>query len=144
MQTVEQISVFLENRSGRLAEVTRVLAEQAINIRALSLADTSDFGILRLIVSDFTRAQAVLQQSGFTTGRTEVIAVAVADNPGGLYTILDMFTDRDINVEYMYAFTQQTSQEAVLVFRFDRTQAAFEVFEEHGVRTVSGQELDHI
>lgn len=104
---VEQISIFLENKSGRLADVAGVLAESGINIRALSLADTTDFGILRLIVNDTEKAKQVLKSNGFTVGKTEVIAVEVADRPGGLAEILTIVKDEGINVEYMYAFVQK-------------------------------------
>ena len=96
---VDQISIFLENRAGRLAEVARVLGDANVNIRALSLADTSDFGILRLIVSDFEKAKTVLKENGFTVGRTTVVAVKVKDQPGGLFNILNMLTSENVNVE---------------------------------------------
>ncbi len=138
---VEQISIFLENRAGRLADVTRVLSESGVNIRALSLADTSDFGILRLIVTDHEKAKAALKEKGFTVGRTNVVAVEVDDQPGGLHKILDLLTSNSINVEYMYAFVQQSGKNAVLIFRFDRTDQAIEVLQEHGVRIIPGSEL---
>ena len=141
---VEQISVFLENRAGRLSEVTRVLAQAGINIRALSLADTSDFGILRLIVSDNETAKQVLKEQGFTVGRTTVVPVEVQDQPGGLSTILDMLSSEGINVEYMYAFVQQSGKNAVLIFRFDRTDQAIEVLQGKGVKVLAGEELYHI
>ena len=118
MMKVEQISVFLENRAGRLAEVTRTLAENNVNIRALSLADTSDFGILRLIVTDNEKAKEALKAKGFTVGRTNVVAAEVGDNPGGLHNILEMLAVGNVNVEYMYAFVTQSGHNAVLVFRY--------------------------
>jgi hypothetical protein len=138
---VEQISIFLENRAGRLSEVTRTLAEAGINIRALSLADTSDFGILRLIVSDNEKAKQALKQQGFTVGRTTVVPVEVQDEPGGLHTILDILSSQGINVEYMYAFVQQSGKNAVLIFRFDRTDQAIEVLLENKVKVLKGEEL---
>ena len=141
---VEQISVFLENRAGRLSEVTRVLAQAGINIRALSLADTSDFGILRLIVSDNEKAKEVLKEQGFTVGRTTVVPVEVQDQPGGLSAILDILSSQGINVEYMYAFVQQSGKNAVLIFRFDRTDQAIEVLQEKGVQVLTGEDLYHI
>ncbi len=90
---VEQISIFIENKSGRLAEVARVLGEKGVNIRALSLADTSDFGILRLLVDNTDAAQAILKDNGFTVNKTEVVAVEVPDDPGGLYNILQVLDD---------------------------------------------------
>ncbi|NCD25912.1 MAG: ACT domain-containing protein [Deltaproteobacteria bacterium] len=138
---VEQISVFLENRAGRLAEVTKTLAENNINIRALSLADTSDFGILRLIVTDNEKAKEALKAKGFTVGRTSVVAAEIGDHPGGLHTILDMLTSGGVNVEYMYAFVTQSGHNAILIFRFDRTDQAIEVLQKNNVRILSGQEL---
>jgi len=138
---VEQISIFLENRAGRLSEVTRVLAEADINIRALSLADTSDFGILRLIVSDYEKAKKVLKEAGFTVGRTTVVAVEVTDKPGGLHAILKLLSGRGINVEYMYAFVQQSGKNAVLIFRFDKIDQAIEVLTENNMKVIPGEEL---
>jgi hypothetical protein len=138
---VEQISIFLENKAGRLAEVTRVLGEGGINIRALSLADTSDFGILRLIVNNHEKAKQVLKEHGFTVGRTEVVAVEVEDRPGGLNRILQILSQADINVEYMYAFVQQSGQNAVLIFRFDDSDAAIAVLSREGVNVIDGTRL---
>jgi hypothetical protein len=138
---VEQLSVFLENREGRLTDVTKTLAEAGINIRALSLADTSDFGILRLIVSDYEKAKKALKDDGFTVGRTNVIAVEVEDKPGGLHKILSLLSENGVNVEYMYAFVQQSGKNAVLIFRFDRTDEAIKILQENGVRIVPGKEL---
>ena len=116
---VQQISIFLENKSGRLSEVTRILGNNDINIRALSLADTTDFGILRLIVNDADKANRVLKENGFTVGKTDVIAVEVNDKPGGLATILEILNRENINVEYMYAFVERSRDNAVIIFRFD-------------------------
>ena len=138
---VEQISVFLENRAGRLAEVTKTLAENQINIRALSLADTSDFGILRLIVTDNEKAKEALKAKGFTVGRTNVVAAEVGDKPGGLHSILEMLNAGGVNVEYMYAFVTQSGRNAILIFRFDRTDQAIEVLQKNSVRILSGDEL---
>jgi hypothetical protein len=138
---VEQISVFLENKAGRLAEVTKVLGEGGINIRALSLADTTDFGILRLIVDQYEKARDVLKQHGFTVGKTEVVAIEVPDRPGGLAWVLQILSDSDVNVEYMYAFVQHSGKNAVIIFRFDNLERAIELLEQQGVRIYSGQEV---
>ncbi|MBW1981609.1 MAG: ACT domain-containing protein [Deltaproteobacteria bacterium] len=138
---VEQISIFLENKAGRLAEVTRILGQGNINIRALSLADTSDFGILRLIVNDHEKAKEILKEHGFTVGRTEVVAVEVEDKPGGLNKILQILFEAHINVEYMYAFVQQSGQNAVLIFRFDDIDAAVDVLRRNGVTVIEGKKL---
>ncbi len=138
---VEQISIFLENKAGRLAEVTGILGDAGINIRALSLADTSDFGILRLIVHDNEKAKRVLKEHGFTVGRTEVVAAEVEDRPGGLNRILQILFEAGINVEYMYAFVQQSGQNAVLIFRFDDIDNAVDVLIRNGVTVIEGRKL---
>lgn len=138
---VEQLSIFLENRSGRLAEVTNVLARASINIRALSLADTADFGILRLIVNDTERARQALRESGFTVEKTPVVAIEVPDRPGGLAGILAVIKEKGINVEYMYAFVEKSGQNAIVVFRFDDPDRSVDVLRKAGVRILSGEEL---
>ena len=137
----EQISIFLENKAGRLSEVTRIFEEGRINIRALSLADTSDFGILRLIVNDNAKAKRLLKENGFTVRSTEVVAVEVPDKPGGLHQILTALAKAGVNVEYMYAFVRQSGQNAVLIFRFDNSAAAAEVLRREGVQVIDGQDL---
>ncbi len=116
---VEQISIFIENKSGRLAQVARLLGEKNVNIRALSLADTSDFGILRLLVDNTDVAYSTLKEGGFTVNKTEVVAVEVPDQPGGLCKILQVLDDAQINVEYMYAFAERNADNAVIIFSFD-------------------------
>jgi hypothetical protein len=138
---VEQISIFIENKSGRLAEITRILGDAGINIRALSLADTSDFGILRLIVNDVETAKTVLKESGFTVNKTEVVAVEVPDQPGGLSRILQSLDSDQINVEYMYAFVERCGGNAVIIFRFDDTDKAIETLNGSGFNILEGQRL---
>ena len=138
---VEQISIFLENKSGRLAEVASVLAGAGINIRALSLADTTDFGILRLIVNDTEKAKQVLKDNGFTVGKTEVIAVEVPDRPGGLAHILKVMTEEGVNVEYMYAFVQRSGGNAIIIFRFDELEKAIHALQKAGVVILKGEDV---
>ena len=138
---VEQISVFLENKTGRLSEVTTILAEAKVNIRALALADTSDFGVLRLIVDNIELANDVLKENGFTVGKTEVLAAEVDDQPGGLNRILDILKDQAINVEYMYAYVSHTGRDAVMIFRFDNIEGAAKVLAENGVTVIDGEKL---
>jgi len=138
---VEQISIFLENKSGRLAEVTSVLSEAEINIRALYLADTADFGILRLIVSDTEKARQVLKEKGFTVEKTKVVAIEVSDKPGGLSRILDIIKSEGINVEYMYAFVEKSGENAIVIFRFDELEKSIEVLRQAGIRILGGAEL---
>jgi hypothetical protein len=137
----EQISVFLENKAGRLAEVTGILSEANVNIRALALADTSDFGVLRLIVDNNAKAVEALKNRGFTVGRTDVLAVEVEDRPGGLHRLLDLLNKDEINVEYMYAFVQHSGENAVMIFRFDNIDEAIRVLEEHNVKVINGSKV---
>jgi len=138
---VKQISIFLENKAGRLAEVTNILGEEGINIRALSLADTSDFGILRLIVNDPDKAAKALRGRGFTVGETEVLAVEVPDRPGGLGKILSLLHQAGMNVEYMYAFVERSSDNAVIIFRFDNIDDAIRVLLAKGVTILKGEKV---
>jgi len=138
---VKQISIFLENKAGRLAEVTGVLGKEGINIRALSLADTSDFGILRLIVNDPEKAAKALKGRGFTVGETEVLAVEVSDKPGGLGKILGILNEAGMNVEYMYAFVERSSDNAVIIFRFDNIDEAIRALLAKGVTILKGEKV---
>ncbi|MEW6064525.1 amino acid-binding protein [Desulforamulus profundi] len=141
---VQQISIFLENKKGRLAKVTEVLGENDINIRALSIADTTDFGILRLIVNKPQLAYQVLKEAGFTVSTTDVIAVEVTDQPGGLSSILCHLDKVGINIEYLYAFVTQTTTAALIVFRVEQVDEAIKVLQENGVRIVPGDEVYQI
>ena len=138
---VEQISIFLENKSGRLAEVTSVLSEAAINIRALYLADTADFGILRLIVNDTEKARQILKEHGFTVEKTKVVAIEVPDTPGGLSKILNIMKSEGINVEYMYAFVEKSGENAIVIFRFDEPEKSVDTLRQAGIRILGGEEL---
>ena len=141
MEKVEQISVFLENQPGRLYEVTGILLEANISIRALSLADTTDFGILRLIVSDHEKARRELKANGFTVRTTDMVAVEVRDEPGGLHNLLKILKGANVNIEYMYAFVQKGGENAIIIFRFDNIDAALHHLKESGVRVIDGETL---
>ncbi len=138
---VEQIAVFLENKSGRLAEITAILADNGINIRALSVADTADFGILRLIVDKVELAKQVLKANGFTVGKTNVLAVEVPDRTGGLATVLKSIEAAQLNVEYMYAFVNKTGENAVLIFRFEEMDKAIASLQEAGFTLLTGEQI---
>ena len=138
---VEQLSIFLENKAGRLAQVTKTLAEAGINIRALSLADTSDFGILRLIVNDTEKAINIMKEAGFTVGRTAVVAVEVDDQPGGLNNILEALSGQNVNVEYMYAFITREADCAIMIFRFDKTDQAVDLHKSNGFTVLPPDQL---
>jgi len=142
---IPQLSVFLENKPGHLVTPCRLLAEAGINIVTLSLADTQQFGILRLIVREWQRAREVLEAAGLAVAVTEVLAVEVLDQPGGLAELLGLFGRAGINVEYMYAFTARLGNRAVLVFRFDDLDAAISALTRAGINPVSPITLyDHL
>ena len=141
---VKQISIFIENRSGRLSEVAGVLGEKSINIRALSLADTSDYGILRLIVDRPDEALDVLKNANFTLSETDVIAVEVSDSPGGLSKVLNILGDAGINVEYMYAFVEKSSDNAVMIFRIEDIEGAIKVLSDNNVTILSHEEVTQL
>lgn len=138
---IKQISIFLENKSGRLARVTRVLADNKINIRALSIADTTDFGILRLIVNDPDAAHRVLKESGFSVNATDVIAVEIPDSPGGLADPLKYLRESSINIEYLYAFLTRASEAALVVFRVEQIDDAIRVLQEKGIKILGGEDV---
>ncbi len=141
MVKLKQISVFLENKSGRLSELTRVLGEHEINIRALSIADTEDFGILRLIVNDPEKAWKVLKERGFTVSGTRIIAVEIPDVPGGLAGVLEILEAHAINIEYIYAFVGQRRGNAVVVFRVEDIDNAVKILQEKGFHLLDGEEI---
>ncbi len=138
---LQQISIFLENKSGRLAEVTALLGNAGVNIRALTLADTADFGILRLIVSDNDLAEKVLRENGFTVGKTNVVAIEVPDRPGGLSDVLKVLGREGINVEYMYAFVAKSGGNAVVIFRFDEPERAIGFLTREGIKVLPGEKV---
>lgn len=131
----------MENKCGRLASVTRVIGDQGINIRAFSVADTTDFGILRLIVNEPDRAYEALRKANFTVRMTEVIAVQIPDRPGGLADVLDLMQEAGINIEYMYAFVAQVSGDALAVFRVENTRVAEQLMLGKGIKVLSGEEV---
>ena len=137
---ITQLSVFLENKPGKLAETVKRISEAGINIRAMSLADTKDFGILRLIVSDVAKTKALLTEQAIVT-ETEVVAVRMDDQAGALYRILKVLDGAQINVEYLYAFTGTKSDSAYVVLRVDNAGAAEKLLAESGVSTLSDAEL---
>lgn len=138
---IRQVSVFIENKVGRIMEITEVLGESDINLRALSLADTSDFGILRMIVDNIDKAVKVLKDKGFIVKETDVVAVEVPDKPGGLAQVLEVLCIANINVEYMYAFFEQPKDKALLIFRFEDPKRAIEVLSAKGIQIAGGETL---
>jgi hypothetical protein len=138
---VKQISVFLENKSGRLAEVTAALGREEINIRALSIADTTDFGILRLIVSKPEEAYRVLKEEGFMVSQTDVLAVEVPDHPGGMAAVLAVLGEAGINIEYLYAFIGRSSKDALVVFRVENCDAATTALQAKKITVLEGEKV---
>ncbi len=138
---VKQISVFLENKSGRLAEVTKTLGRNDIDISALSIADTTDFGILRLIVNKPEKAEEVLKENGFTVSCTSVIAIGVKDQPGGLAEALEILDKESIGIEYMYAFVSKSEDEALVILRVEDPARAITVLKENGISVLTSSQV---
>ena len=129
---IKQISIFVENKPGRLAEITGIIAENNINIRALSVADTTHFGILRIIVDDPEEVERVLREAGLTVSITSVITACIKNRPGGLAEVLKLLSDNDIAIEYMYAFIAKSDNEAYVVMRIEAESAAVQLLKSHG------------
>lgn len=139
--TLKQLSVFLENKPGALSRPCRVLADAGINILTFSLADTQQYGILRLVTHDWEEARKVLESSGCVVKVTDVVAVEVPDRPGGLAQLLEVLEHARVNVEYMYAFTAKQDGKGLLLFRFDKPQAAVAALQANQMNTVDSAEL---
>ena len=130
---ISQLSVFLENRKGRLYEVCELLGQGGVNIRALNIAETTDFGILRIVVDQPEAALQLLREHHFVANVTDIVAVEVNDRPGGLAAVLRVLSQHDINVEYMYAFAEKKSDQALVVFRFEDPEKAIRVLTENHI-----------
>ncbi len=139
--TVKQISVFLENKPGKLADFTDVLSGQGIDMRALSIAEASDFGIVRIIVDDVYNASTVLKDAGYICSITKVLAVEMPDEPGALSKIIRVLGDADVNVEYMYAFTSRKKGRAYMIIRVADNDKAIEVLNKYGIRPICQDDL---
>ncbi len=138
---LHQLSLFLENRPGKVKVPCKILADAGINIVTLSLADTQQFGILRLIVKDWEKAKSVLEHSGCVVNLTEVLAIDVDDRPGGLLKILDVLEKANLAIEYMYAFASPKSDKACMIFRFENPDAAIRALSQNGMNVVGSVEL---
>ncbi|MDK2823360.1 MAG: hypothetical protein PWQ67_264 [Clostridia bacterium] len=138
---IKQVSIFLENKEGRLGRVLKILGENNINIRALSIAETADFGILRLIVNKPEQALVVLKNAGFLVSETDVLAIEVPDTPGGLAATLEPLAESEINIEYMYAFLAKKSDNAIVIFRVEDSKKAIEVLNSIGLQVLSGETI---
>ncbi len=142
--SIKQISVFLENKPGKLFELTRLLAENGIDMRALSIAETTDFGIARLIVGDAYGAARVLREGQFIAQYSDVLAFAVPDEPGGLHRLLGAFNDAQVNIEYMYAVLGGEKGRAYMIFRVTDTEAAERALTERGLQPLTPEEMEAI
>jgi len=138
---ISQISVFIENRQGRLEEFTHLLGANGIDLLALSVADTTNFGILRAIVSDNEKALKLVRDHGFTATLTEVLAVAVPDSPGGLAGVLALLSEADISIEYLYSFVRHIGKDAIIIFRVDQPDKAQNLLKQQGIRMLSQDEI---
>lgn len=141
MKEIKQISLFVENRSGQLLEVTKLFAENSINLKAVHIAETADYGILRLITDDYERAAELLKEDGFLVSLNSVFAVAVPDIAGGLNEILKIISDNDINIEYMYSVFGHKHGMAYMVFRVDNAQKFEKITEKYNLTTADCAEL---
>ena len=141
---VRQISVFLENKIGRLAEITEILGNKEINIRALAIADTAEFGILRMIVNRPQKAYEALEERGFTVSQTEVVVVEVEDKPGGLAQVMAILGRAGINVEYLYAFVAPKAKNALVVLKVEKLKDTVDLLEEKKVRILSAEEISKL
>ena len=138
---IKQLSLFLENKPGALSRPVRLLAKAKFNILTLSIADANQFGILRLILRDWENAKKLLEKNGFLVRVTDMVAVEVADQPGGLSKILDVVEKAGLNVEFMYAFTEKRESKAILVFRFDDPDNAIKILQKRKVNVVASVDL---
>ena len=139
--TTQQLSIFMENKPGQLVKVTETLTAANIDIRAMSLADTQDFGIVRMIVNDSVKAQAALREKGFMSTITKVMCIAMNDQPGGLGSVTKLLADADVNIDYLYACITVIGKDAYIVLHVDNEKKATEVLTAAGVRMVSAEEL---
>lgn len=136
MNTISQMSIFIENTKGRLAEVCELLGNNNINIKALTIAESPEFGILRVVLNDTETAKKVLKENGFIATIAPVIAVEVSDTPGGLAKALRVLADNNINLEYMYGFVEKASEKALMVLKFDNVEKAVEVLQKNNIPIV--------
>lgn len=139
--TIPQISVFLENKAGQLADITGILSQNQVNMRAINIAETTDYGVLRLIVDDAAKASSILLEQGFILTMTPVVGVAVPDAPGGLSKVLGVISSAEIDVEYMYSVFGQKDGQACMIFRVADSDGLTMVLEENGIDTMAGEDL---
>jgi hypothetical protein len=144
MEAIKQISLFVENKPGRMAKVSKTLSDAGVNIRALTVAEAGDFGVIRMVVDDPERGYQVLHDSGFTVSETEVLAVEMRDIPGGLYEIVNTLGESDVNVDYAYAFVTTKAERAMLIIRVDNLEKARKVLTGAGIKLATKDEIQKI
>lgn len=142
--TISQLSIFAENKPGAIAEITDALGAAGVDIRAMSIADTSDFGIFRLIVNHIEEAKAALTNIGCIVSVTPIIAVVIPDNPGALNEILKLFSENSVNVEYMYAFVTMSKQNAYAVIRVEDNDSAIKLLTEKGIKLLTDEDIQKL
>ena len=142
--TINQLSIFVENKAGTVAEITKSIANAGVSIRALSVADTQEFGILRLIVSDVEKAKEALHQNDCVVSVTKVIGVEIPDVAGGLSEVLELMSENNINVEYLYAFITISGKHAYVVLRVEDNEKAAKILTEKGVKLVNQADIDSL
>jgi len=144
MVAIKQISLFVENKPGRMAKVSKTLSDAGVNIRALTVAEAGDFGVIRMVVDDPERGYKVLHDNGFTVSETEVLAVEMRDIPGGLYEIVNTLGESDVNVDYAYAFVTTKAERAMLIIRVDNLEKARKVLTDAGIKLATKDEIQKI
>ena len=142
--TIDQISIFVENKPGCLADVTKIMSDHQIDMRALSIAETPDFGILRAIVSDTEKTAQILKEAGYIYSITPVLAIAIADQPGSLHQVLEILKEYSINLEYVYAFVTRKEDEAYMILRVADNDKAYEVLSGRQVHVLTQEELNQL
>lgn len=141
---IKQISVFMENRPGRLAEITKVLSDNGIDMRAINIADTTDYGILRMIVNDEVKAEKVLRENNMTASVTDVIAISIPDTVGAFSTVINLLKDKGISIEYIYSFIGEKSNKAVIVIKTNKLDESLETLKNNGVAVLTKEEVNNL
>ncbi|HIW58151.1 MAG TPA: ACT domain-containing protein [Firmicutes bacterium] len=141
---IKQISVFMENRPGRLAEITKVLSDNDIDVRAINIADTTDYGILRMIVNDEVKAEKVLRENNMTASVTDVIAISIPDTVGAFSTVINLLKDKGISIEYIYSFIGEKSNKAVIVIKTNKLDESLETLKNNGVAVLTKEEVNNL
>lgn len=141
---IKQLSVFVENKAGKLLELTDILAKNNIDLRAMSVADTADYGILRLILSDIDKAKRILEENGNIVKVTDVVGIAVSDEPGSMSKVVSILSKAGINIEYMYAFVTRSKNYAYVVVRVQDNEKAEQILKESSIKLVNQEEIENM